>query len=64
MWGKRVLTLSLFDFDLISTAHRELNIAGVGNILSIHTATYNWKLAHKGVPPFPRGYPKGKIHPR
>ena len=32
--------------DLISTAPRGLNIA-VGDILSIHTATYDWELAHK-----------------
>ena len=37
----------VIDFDLITTAPRDLNVAGVGDILSIHTATYDWELAHK-----------------
>jgi glycerol-1-phosphate dehydrogenase [NAD(P)+] len=35
----------VIDFDLIRTAPRELNIAGIGDLLSIHTATFDWELA-------------------
>ena len=35
------------DYSLIRTAPAELNIAGVGDILSIHTALWDWELAHK-----------------
>ena len=44
MWVNNPL---IIDFYLISTAPRDLNIAGVGDILSIHTATFDWELAHK-----------------
>ena len=37
----------VIDYDLIRTAPRELNIAGVGDILSIHTAVYDWELAEQ-----------------
>ena len=48
MWvGKVSPDPLIIDFDPISTAPRDLNIAGVGDILSIHTATYDWELAHK-----------------
>lgn len=36
----------VIDYDLIRTAPAALNIAGVGDILSIHTATRDWELAH------------------
>ena len=35
----------VIDFDLLRTAPRQLNIAGVGDLLSIHTATFDWELA-------------------
>ncbi len=37
----------VIDFDLIRTAPVWLNVAGVGDILSCHTACYDWELAHK-----------------
>jgi glycerol-1-phosphate dehydrogenase [NAD(P)+] len=37
----------LIDFDLISQAPPRLNRAGAGDILSIHTASFDWLLAHK-----------------
>lgn len=35
------------DYDLVRTAPNDLNVAGVGDLLSIHTATYDWCLAHQ-----------------
>jgi glycerol-1-phosphate dehydrogenase [NAD(P)+] len=35
----------VIDYDLIRTAPPELNRAGVGDLLSIHTACYDWELA-------------------
>ena len=35
----------IVDFSLVSTAPAELNRAGAGDILSIHTALWDWKLA-------------------
>jgi len=35
----------VIDYDVLRTAPPELNIAGVGDILSIHTATRDWELA-------------------
>lgn len=35
------------DFDLICKAPPELNRAGAGDILSIHTALFDWRLAHQ-----------------
>ena len=35
----------VIDYELVRTAPAELNIAGVGDLLSIHTATYDWCLA-------------------
>lgn len=35
----------VIDYDLIRRAPRQLNIAGLGDILSIHTATRDWELA-------------------
>jgi glycerol-1-phosphate dehydrogenase [NAD(P)+] len=37
----------IIDYDLIRTAPTNLNIAGVGDILSIHTATCDWEVAHR-----------------
>lgn len=37
----------VIDYDLLRTAPAELNIAGVGDLLSIHTATYDWCLAER-----------------
>ncbi len=37
----------IIDYDLLRTAPAELNIAGVGDLLSIHTATFDWELAEK-----------------
>lgn len=36
----------VIDYDLIRSAPPALNIAGVGDILSIHTGTRDWELAH------------------
>ena len=35
----------VIDYDLIRTAPPELNVAGVGDLLSIHTACFDWELA-------------------
>jgi len=35
----------VIDYDLIRTAPPELNIAGVSDLLSIHTACFDWELA-------------------
>ncbi|MCL4787683.1 MAG: iron-containing alcohol dehydrogenase, partial [Verrucomicrobia bacterium] len=35
----------VIDYDLIRTAPPALNIAGVGDLLSIHTACFDWQLA-------------------
>jgi glycerol-1-phosphate dehydrogenase [NAD(P)+] len=37
----------IVDFDLLRLAPPALNIAGISNLLSIHTATFDWELAHK-----------------
>ena len=37
----------VIDYDLIRTAPAELNIAGVGDLLSIHTACFDWELASR-----------------
>lgn len=37
----------IIDYDLLRTAPADLNIAGVGDLLSIHTATYDWELAER-----------------
>jgi glycerol-1-phosphate dehydrogenase [NAD(P)+] len=39
--------LVVIDYDLVRTAPRELNIAGCGDILSIYTASFDWRLAHE-----------------
>jgi glycerol dehydrogenase-like iron-containing ADH family enzyme len=36
----------IVDAALIRTAPAHLNRGGVGDILSIHTALYDWRLAH------------------
>ncbi len=35
----------VIDFEVLQTAPRELNIAGVGDLLSIHTAVFDWRTA-------------------
>jgi len=45
--GEVTPELVIVDYDLIRTAPAELNIAGCGDILSIHTASFDWRLAHK-----------------
>lgn len=37
----------IIDFEILRKAPKELNIAGVGDLLSIHTASFDWELAHK-----------------
>ncbi len=41
IWPEKVLV----DIDLIQSAPKHINRAGSGDILSIHTALYDWKLA-------------------
>jgi len=53
--GEVTPELVLVDYDLIRTAPPELNIAGCGDILSIHTASFDWQLAHTAGQE-PRGY--------
>ena len=53
--GEVTPELVLVDYDLIRTAPPELNIAGCGDILSIHTASFDWQLAHAAGQE-PRGY--------
>ena len=36
----------VIDFDLLRTAPAWLNVAGVGDILSVHTACHDWERAH------------------
>ena len=36
----------VIDYDLLRTAPAWLNVAGVGDILSCHTATHDWERAH------------------
>jgi glycerol-1-phosphate dehydrogenase [NAD(P)+] len=45
--GEVTPELVLVDYDLIRTAPVDLNIAGCGDILSIHTASFDWHLAQK-----------------
>jgi len=37
----------VIDYDLIRTAPADLNIAGVGDLLSIHTACWDWEAAER-----------------
>jgi glycerol-1-phosphate dehydrogenase [NAD(P)+] len=44
----------VIDFDVIKTAPPELNIAGIGDLLSAHTGTFDWEYAHsRGKSEFP-----------
>jgi glycerol-1-phosphate dehydrogenase [NAD(P)+] len=45
--GEVTPELVVIDYDLIRTAPPELNIAGCGDILSIHTASFDWHLAYE-----------------
>ena len=53
--GEVTPELVIVDYDLIRTAPPELNIAGCGDILSIHTASFDWHLAYAAGRE-PRGY--------
>ena len=37
----------VIDYDLIRTAPRDLNVAGAGDLLSIHTACFDWEIAER-----------------
>jgi glycerol-1-phosphate dehydrogenase [NAD(P)+] len=37
----------IVDYNVIRSAPPEMNIAGIGDLLSMHTATYDWELAEK-----------------
>lgn len=37
----------IIDFEILRTAPPELNIAGIGDLLSMHTATFDWEYANK-----------------
>ena len=37
----------VIDYDLIRTAPMDLNVAGIGDLLSIHTASFDWVLAEQ-----------------
>lgn len=43
IWPERLL----IDYDVIQRAPKELNRAGAGDIASIHTALFDWYLAHE-----------------
>ena len=44
----------IIDYDIIRTAPKQLNIAGIGDLLSCHTASFDWELAHiKGKSEYP-----------
>lgn len=44
----------IIDFNLLRTAPPELNIAGIGDLLSIHTGTFDWEYAEsKGKSEYP-----------
>ncbi|MFQ3610399.1 MAG: iron-containing alcohol dehydrogenase [Fimbriimonadales bacterium] len=45
--GRVVPEFVLIDTDLIRSAPPHLNRGGVGDLLSIHTALYDWQLAHQ-----------------
>src|SRR5579883_576633 len=53
--GEVTPELVVVDYDLIRTAPTELNLAGCGDILSIHTASFDWQMAHQAGQE-PRGY--------
>lgn len=37
----------IIDYELIRTAPRDLNVAGAGDLLSIHTACFDWEIAER-----------------
>ena len=44
----------IIDYNLLRSAPKELNIAGVGDLFSIHTASFDWQYAHsKGKSEYP-----------
>ena len=36
----------IIDYNILRTAPKELNIAGIGDLFSIHTASFDWTYAH------------------
>lgn len=45
--GKSTPDPLIIDFEILRSAPPELNIAGVGDLLSIHTACFDWELAQE-----------------
>lgn len=45
--GKVIPEVILVDFSLIKKAPKRLNRAGIGDIISIHTALFDWRLAYE-----------------
>ena len=44
----------VIDYNILRTAPKELNIAGIGDLFSIHTASFDWTYAHsKGKSEYP-----------
>ena len=44
----------IIDYDLLRSAPKELNIAGIGDLFSIHTASFDWQYANsKGKSEYP-----------
>ena len=37
----------IIDYKILKTAPKSLNIAGIGDLLSIHTASFDWQIANK-----------------
>lgn len=52
IWPERII----LDYDIIQRAPKELNRAGAADIASIHTALFDWRLAHEhtGEPYYPQ----------
>lgn len=53
--GEVTPELVVIDYDVIRTAPPSLNVAGCGDILSIHTASFDWHLAYRADQE-PRGF--------
>ena len=52
--GKSTPNPLVIDFNLLRTAPPELNISGIGDLFSIHTASFDWEHAHsKGKSEYP-----------
>ena len=37
----------IIDYKILKTAPKSLNIAGIGALLSIHAASFDWQIANK-----------------